>query len=1437
MRAKAKRLIALMITAIMLVTNVLPVFAEDTDNVKKDQDTQRYKLTVEISGQGTVKVTGDETVQSDDDPEVYLVKSGSKVIVEITPADGYELSELKLDGEDITETFEMPEKDSALEVKLNEIENKEEKEEDAESEESGDTEKERIPAYDLDSLNAVLDSIDGIGRNENGIATFAAVGQNVNTTVLQMDVGTIDMIRYSSDGSWSLEGGWSEGILGTSNGEWAFCADPNVDFVAGSKHCYNANQFYSEATIKTIGMMFYYFDNYVDCGGLSNGNKYCIKQCIVWSVLDKVNGWLPGITLEYGNGMTDGKGHAIAGHVGTALYDAATWAADAENRKHFTCSGIIMKGNGQDMSQWTYNYRPQGKLQIHKSSAIPKLTDGNACYSLAGAVYGVYSDAACSNKAGELTTTGDGVSNVLTLDIGDYYVKEIQAPKGFAKDTKVYPVKVTTEPTAGSEAVVLSVKDYPQSDPIKVVLGKIDKETNQNKPQGSATLENAEFTVKYYDVQMDTDPAKSGKKPVRSWVLKTNDTGLTRLGEKYKVSGDDFYYTSAGDVTLPLGTVTIQETKAPTGYLINDTVYVRKITSAGDLEKVETYNEPTVPETPQKLRISLEKQDSETGATPQGEAVIDGAVYEVFDSSNQVVDTLTIKNGKAVSKELPLGKYTVKEKEAPEGYLLDSKIYTVNGEKPADTTTRVFTYPVTSKEDVIRGDVEIIKVKENQDEDNDTLEGLEGVEFTFTAKATGKVATKIVTDKDGKATTAVKGKRGTLPYGTYIVTETKYPEGLKPIEPFEVTIKEDSVVLKGIYKEDKLIVSPVSVVKKDKSSGMTIPVKDTEFQILDADKNPITMTTHYPHKEVHETFKTDENGQFTLPDKLKYGTYYLKEVQAPNGYLKGELLEFKVTKGATWENPLIVECFDDNAMGKIEIEKLDAENKEALAGATFEIIAAEDIMTPDGTIRAQKDTVVDTVVTDEDGLAESKELYLGKYLIREKEQPDGYLLLNEDLKVELTYKDQDTPVVVEKLEVLNTPTNLIVQKEDKDSKERLKGVKFSICSEKEHGQEGHKCKIYVTDKNGEIAIKRLSPGTYLVQEVEGLTGYEWDTSVHKITVGKDGKIKNKDIGVLTVDNAKTEITKTSVLDIASKSQTVYPKKIEAVDTVSLKNLQKGETYTLERELKDVETGDLLYEDNDTSKNPLTDKKEFEAADSKMDVEMEISFDAPAFAGRKIVVCEKLYQNGELISSHTDLNDEKQQLTIKNPKLHTTATDSASGTHEAIAKKDAEINDKVEYTDIIPGTYVLKGVVMDKKTKKPLLINKKEVTAEKEIEIKEDGTVDMKFTFDASKLNNSSVVIYEYLYKKGQSDKEEDELIASHEDINDEGQTVRFKVGGLKAKLPRNNGSGLSMQNRVKTGDQASIAFFILLMAVAGCTVCFMRKKLVGDQKSEDEKVK
>lgn len=667
-----------------------------------------------------------------------------------------------------------------------------------------------------------------------------------------------------------------------------------------------------------------------------------------------------------------------------------------------------------------------GSLELKKKSSNPEASDNNGAYSMEGAVYGIYD--ASNQEVGRIRTDAGGWGQLTDIPAGTYTVKEIAAPDGFYVDTAAHNVTIVP-----GQAAALTVEDVPKMEAIDIILAKIDAETETNQPSGSASLEGALFNVKFYNVQQDSDPASSGCEPARQWLLKTDADGYCRFKDSYKVSGDDFYYDSSGKEALPCGTLTIQETEAPKGYLLNDELFVRKI-AAGDSEGVSSYNYPIISDIPQKIQIELEKVDSENGeGTPQGAASFEGAVYEVLDSENKLADTLTVDSrGHAVSKELPTGIYQVKETISSNGYLVDSNAYTVDASNPEDKTSKVLKYKVTSGEDIIRGDVEIVKFYEKLDEDSDTLEGIENVEFTFTSKTTGEVVRKIVTDKKGFATTALAEQpRGSLLFDTYIVTETEYPEEVKPIEPFEVTISEEGITLKGIYKEDKLIVSPVTVVKKDRRSGNIIPLAGAEFRLLDADRQPVAMTAHYPEIQVCETFKTNEKGQFTFPEKLKYGTYYLEEVQAPRGYLKGELLEFKVAEGASWENPLVIEFFDEPAMGQLRIVKKDGESGKLLSDAEFDIIAAEDITAPDGTLQLKKGETAGHLITKE-GIAESGKLYFGNYELRETRQPRGYILSEETYPIKIEYKDQLTEVVLLETEIKNYPVKIRIHTKAED---------------------------------------------------------------------------------------------------------------------------------------------------------------------------------------------------------------------------------------------------------------------------------------------------------------------------------------------------------------------------------------------------------------------
>lgn len=313
-----------------------------------------------------------------------------------------------------------------------------------------------------------------------------------------------------------------------------------------------------------------------------------------------------------------------------------------------------------------FKVQSKGKLCIKKTSANPAITDNNPCYSLKGAEYGVYkseSDAkANKNKVKTLTTEENGWSNTVELDEGTYYLKETKNPKGYALNSSVVKVTIKANETT-QYGTNNELKDYPQSDPVGILLGKVDKETNKNKPQGSASLAGAEFTVKYYKGLYDEDPAKSGQTPARSWVLKTNANGITSLNDKLKVSGDAFYYASNGDPTLPVGTITIQETKAPTGYFINNEVFVRKITISGDIEDVDTYDQPEVPE--KVIKFNIKKVQVGT-STP-----VAGAVFLHTMPNGSTKELTTNGSGEITITGLASGTHKIKEIKSPDGYQLN----------------------------------------------------------------------------------------------------------------------------------------------------------------------------------------------------------------------------------------------------------------------------------------------------------------------------------------------------------------------------------------------------------------------------------------------------------------------------------------------------------------------------------------------------------------------------------------------------------------------------------------------------------------------------------------------------------------------------------------------------------------------------------------------
>ena len=1251
---------------VALILSMLMILSSVTVYAADDNaDTQQtgHTLTVNVAGEGYVEVNGEGITESADNS--YSVPPATTVTVTATPGEGMQLSGITLDGVIQSESFLMPDHDAVLDITF-----------------------EAVPQpANVEEDNKTVEAKPEPETTEEPADTgeTARVERNVNTVVPaaeKIEPG-IDLSSYVM-----LATTRSSGIPSVGNQVTGSC------YIGDT---WNVNYPYQD--------YFYVSDFSGDLAGAVTVQDF---ECLDPTAALPSHTWASYVA-------TVTEVNVSGGYVEYSVYVTPPGATD----------GVTTDGSGHLSGYQHVGGKVRvtrefvGSIELYKSSANPDLTDNNSCYDRSGAVYGVYSG---NDKIAELTTDSNGYAKVDNIPAGSYTVKEITAPKGYALDLTAHNVTVVSGQTA-----TLQVTDLPQSDPIAVLLGKIDRETTQNMPQGSASLEGAQFTVKYYDGFYDTDPAEEGEEAVRTWVMQTNTNGFVRFDESAKVSGDEFYYMSNGDITLPLGTITIQETAAPKGYLLNDEVFIRQITTEGNAEAVETYNAPSVPE------------------------------------------------------------------------------------------------------DVIRGDIQIVKYGENNAETDDSSADikrpLEGVKFHLTSKTTQEVYT-IITDEQGIASTTQlrdeDNERGGLPFDTYIVTEeSPYPE-YDPVAPFEVTIDTEGKTLYYILRNDT-VDAPIRVEKIDETTGKVIPAAGAQFQILDTEKNVISMTvSHYPSLVEIDTFETDASGSFTLPEKLEYGTYYLHEIQAPEGYLlRGEDIQFVVDQEYQWDNPLTIQYADAPAMGRIEIIKTDSETGNPLEGAEFTITAAEDIVTPDGTVRAVAGDVVDTVVSGKNGTATSKNLYLGKYTVTETKQPAGYVLPDQSWEVELTYKDQYTELVTETLDAENQPTVVIIDKKVTGSDQRLSGVKFAIWNKDSEDpvDPGMTYKdIYKTDREGQIRLEKFAPGTYCIKEVEGVPGYAIDSTIHEFTIDEDGRVDGQAEATVTIENAKTEIVETNALNIETGDQNAYPKQLDATDTVSIMNLQPGAEYDLIAVVADAQTKLPLREGNSLAGDVITVEQTFTATEAKMDIIQELSIDASNFGGKTIVMYEYLYQDGVLISEHTDPDDAKQQLYIRNPELHTTAIDVESGTHEAIAKDNVTIRDIVDHFDILPGTYTLRGIVMDQATEKPLLIDGEMVTAEKEIQVtEEDGTVNMEFSFDASELNNRSIVIYEYLYQ-------DNELITSHEDINDKDQTITFKVGSLTVDMPGNGGNGIS----VKTGDSGAPIYYIIgvmLIAVgmAGITLGYKRK--------------
>ena len=432
-----------------------------------------------------------------------------------------------------------------------------------------------------------------------------------------------------------------------------------------------------------------------------------------------------------------------------------------------------------------------------------------------------------------------------------------------------------------------------------------------------------------------------------------------------------------------------------------------------------------------KFTVTVEKTDAETKKA-QGDATLAGAKYGIYDG-DKLIDTYTTdKNGKFTTKEYICGEnWTIREIEPSEGYLLNDTVYNI-GADPKNYTIEHNPISIGVTEDVIKGDIEIVKHCDDGQTKIETPE--EGATFQLFLKSAGSFDKA----KDSERDTLVCDEKGyakskKLPYGTYTVHQTKGWEGRDKIDDFDVFICDNSKPYSYIIN-DKIFESYLKVVKVDAETGKTIPYEGAGFQIYSPDNTLITMSVPYPSNLTIDTFYTNSEGYLITPEMLVYDKgYKLVEVQAPYGYvLDSTPVTFDITEGnATEDNALtIVKVNKANTpqKGKITVTKegesfvgVNVIGEETPVyqpvfeitkqkGAVYSITAAEDIVTPDGTVRVKKGTVVDTVTTDGKGTATSKALYLGKYTVKEDKAPAGMVISDEIHTVELAYAGQEISV-------------------------------------------------------------------------------------------------------------------------------------------------------------------------------------------------------------------------------------------------------------------------------------------------------------------------------------------------------------------------------------------------------------------------------------------
>ena len=867
---------------------------------------------------------------------------------------------------------------------------------------------------------------------------------------------------------------------------------------------------------------------------------------------------------------------------------------------------FIIPGSGSQTVVGSWYQVPYGYLEIRKSSANASVSDGNSNYSLQGAEYGIYKG---DELVQTLTTDKNGYAKSGELEEGNYTIKETKASKGFILDTKTHNVTVKSEATTP-----VNVTEIPQSNPMDLLLQKLDKESQEAQPQGSASLADAQFTVKFYTEQSDQDPAANGANPARTWIFKTDAEGKSHFSKDYLVSGDAFYTQTDGKtICLPLGTVTVQETKAPVGYFSNDTVFVQKITADGAKEAVKCYNAASVEE-------HIYRGDLELVKVSDGEQTrlsdVPFTITSVTTGESHTI--VTDKNGYA-STSSKWNKHTQN---------------TNRGETSEDGVWFGSSTPDDSKGALI---YDQYVIEEQRCESNKGMSLLKFEVTVYKDSVTIDLGT-LTDDLIEIGTTALDKETGThmsKPEKEVTLVDTVEYSGLKKGQSYKlVGTLMDAETGEAIQIDGKPVTSEKTFTAK-KSSG-TVEVSFTFDASSLSGKTTVVFEELYQEDKqlaVHADL-SDEDQQISFPE---IGTQAIDSETGEhmaNADEKVKLIDTIQYKGLV---PNLKYTATGTLMDAKTGEPVLINDKQVSAKTTFTPESSSGtvdvVFEFDGSSLAGKTTVVFESVTQD-----KKEIAVHADL-----EDEGQQIFFPEIATQANCPDTNTQMAVPKKELTITDTvsyHLLPNKEYK-----LTGTLMDKESGKSLQIDGKEVTSELTftpeDAEGTVELSFTLDATALAGKT--------------IVAFESVSYQDKEVAFHTqIDDDPQTIyfpeIKTTAKDGKDGDQEVLAEKeTSIIDTVSYKDLVTGLTYRVVGTLMDKETGKEVIIDG----KPVTAETTFKADKSEGTVEVTFTFDTTALSGHDVVVFEKLYvSTGDKdnkkeveLTNHEDINDNDQTVKI------------------------------------------------------------------------------------------------------------------------------------------------------------------------------------------------